>query len=432
MKTGEESDNYHLFKTFQKRKSKLADMKNADQIWQGEFSQMSQKSFANLMSRVTGWLEEWLVFFDAQKHNYQQQVELVEAYNKRGLYTLADKVYHKILKEMNAEEKESIERDSALASLYKAQYYSDNPIKYALGTELLEYVVHSYTNYSNKQSAIYLAELFNWGEIKHVDFITEKKRIDHSINRNELPLAYSLLLELVSKKEATYLYQLTDEIFNNNIQQESIIHMLVIMYSINYYLKLFNKGSIDDPELLIRLYNYAMKTGALFTNGKIPIVRFHNTVNAISTCVPQKDCDAFIEMWADRVSAADIESSKRVALALSHFYYENYSKIVPLLQGIHYEDVYVKIRSNSLLLIAYYEEGEAYDDVLINHIFNLRRQLKRLKAKLSLRTFHAHYNLCDFVEKLAEISWRKEGQLDHTTYPYLFFRNWAKTKSSAQ
>jgi len=426
MKTGEESDNYLLFKALQKRKSKLAEMKNADKIWRDEFSHMSQKVFANLQSRIMNWLKEWIVFYDAQKNKYKQNVELIEGYNKRGLYQLADQVYTKTLKQLGDDE--SAEHDYIIASLHKAQYFSDNPIKHTIGATLLEDVVHSYFQWHSKQTSLYLAELYNWGDIQHVEFANEKEICDQIILQEKLSPAYQLVLKLVAQKDPRYLLELIKELESNKFEDGTITLIMLFNYCLVYYMRLYIEGNIDNPKLLLRLYETGMNNGSFFSNGKIPTRRFHNIVNAISICVPKEACDQFIQKWADRVSTTDLESSKKIALAISCLCYEKYSEMIELLRETHYEDITMKIKAGSLLSIALYEEGHKYYDSLHNHLFNFRRQLKRNQSKLSNKFYHASLNLIDFIEKLASQNKSIIKNIELVDYPYFMYRSWAKRK----
>lgn len=426
MKTGEESDNYLLFKAFQKRKSKLTTMKNADKIWREEFGHMSQKAFANLQSRVMNWLEEWLVFYDAQKNKHKQNVELIEAYNKRGLYQLADQIYNKTLKQL--EDDESAENDHIIASLHKVQYFSDNPIKNTIGVPLLEDVVHAHIQWQSKQTSLYLAELHNWGDIKHVEFAIEKELCKQIIIQEKLSPAYQLVIKLVAEKDPRYLIELIQELESEKFKEGTNTLIMLFNYCLIYYMRLYNKGKIDNPKLFLKLYNTGMINGSFFSNGKIPTRRFHNIVNAISLYVPKKQCDQFIEKWSDQVSTIDLESSKNIALAISCMCYEKYSEMIELLRGTYYEDVTMKIKAGSLLNIALYEEGDEYYDSLHNHLFNFKRQLKRNQSKLSEKFYHASLNLIDFIEKLISQNKSITNKIELVDYPYLMYRSWAKRK----
>jgi hypothetical protein len=426
MKTGEESDNYQLFTALRKRKNKLAKMKNTDSVWREDFSHMSQKAFANLQSRVTVWLEEWLVFYDASKNKFQQNVQLIEGYNKRGLYQLADQLYYKTLKQL--ERDESVEHDCTLTALHKAQYFSDNPIKHIKGAALLEDVVQSYARWHSKQASLYLAELHNWGDIQHVTFQEEKELYNQIISIEHLSPAYSHVVNLVREKEPNYLLQLISEIESNKIKEGTTTYIIILNYCLVYYLRLFNQGKINDPQLLLKLYNLGMNTGSFFSNGKIPIVRFHNIVNAISTFVTKEECDQFIQQWSKQVSTKDLESSRKVALAISCLSYEKYTEIIPLLNGITHEDLRLKVIANAILAIALHEEGDEYHDILVNHIFNYKRQLKRHQLKISHKLFYAYYNLCDFIEKISIQNKSSIKTIDLSEYSYLMFRSWAHRK----
>jgi len=426
MKTGEGSDNYKLFKALQKQKGRLGDIQLSDKIWRKEFSQMNQKSFANLLSRVTLWFEEWLVFYDAQKQPDQQMVRLVEAYNKRGLFELADQVYNKALKQIDDDE--SLQRDHNLVALHKAQYYSDNPIKIAKGAALLEDVAHSYFQWHSKQSAIFTAELYNWGDIQHVEFKKEKEIFSQITLNEKLSPAYQLVVKLVSKKEPRYLLQLIKEIESGKIKEGTQTYVILLNYCLAYYMRLCSQGKIDDPKQLMKLYETGMKTGAFCSNGKLPEKRFHNIVNAISTCVPKDQCDQFIDRWANFVNSNDPESSKKIALAFACLNYEEYSEIISLLRGLTYEELITKLSTNALLNIAFLEEGQEYYDSLLNQLFNYKRQVKRNRSNISNKLFHAHLNLCDFIEKIATPNKSLHKSIDLADYSYLMFRTWAKRK----
>ena len=99
MHTRKGSDNFDFFEYLHKRRERISSITDADGVRENHFPQMTLKGFSNMMSRLFNWLEEWLAIEEFKKQRYQEEVMLVKAYNRRGLYKLANS-HAKILKKI--------------------------------------------------------------------------------------------------------------------------------------------------------------------------------------------------------------------------------------------------------------------------------------------------------------------------------------------
>ncbi|NNE13754.1 MAG: hypothetical protein HKN51_02175, partial [Saprospiraceae bacterium] len=173
MHTRKGSDNFDFFEFLHIRKDRLSSMVDADIIRERHFAQLTSKGFSNMMSRIFNWLEEWLSIHEFKKQAYQQELMLVKAYNKRGLYKLADRTAKKTEDSITKKPSLGINKNKAIADLYHIQYYSENPIKQFNGGEILSKLSDHYTASVQEYVSTYVLELINFSRIKNIDLSSQ-------------------------------------------------------------------------------------------------------------------------------------------------------------------------------------------------------------------------------------------------------------------
>lgn len=429
MHTREESDNYEFFSLIRSRKDRLYTLDDADELRVKYFPQLSSKGLSNLMSRLFNWLEEWLVIQQLQNEKYTSSLALINAYNKRGLFKLADQTARRLKSRIQSEKGLSLEKTKALREMYHLQYYSDNPIKYRSGPKILQDLVDRHFDLFLEQSMLYQLELFNWGKIQNHDFSESYEMLEKSIfefNATMISTELEILSNLVLHNSANELYILRNRLRKGIYSGGSELHTLVFMYSVTRAMKLWNTGDCMDAELIMDLYDYGLSSEVLMTNGKIPVIRFHNMISSLSAFGGYGPINLFIEKWSEKADTHSIESTKALANAQNAFYHEKYDLIIPLIRDIEFEHHVQKVRALGLHLIAMYEDRLNQYDLLHTFMQNFRRLLRRNRNKLSPRYFKSHLNLIRVIELLLKREIKKTD-IDLSEFDQLIYRKWILT-----
>jgi hypothetical protein len=182
-------------------------------------------------------------------------------------------------------------KSSALAELYHQQFYSDNPIKYKTGTELLINLQSSYLKEIKEEILVYACEFINWGKLKNIEFQAIKESFKSIIGLCPDSKESVLLLELkdlIDVPEINKLKNLKDKLFNSFLDQSSDLHVIVTMYLISMAILLLNQGKLEEKHVLYDLYEYGLTTGVLLNSGRIPERRFSVMVNIIANFTSEK------------------------------------------------------------------------------------------------------------------------------------------------
>lgn len=424
----EESDHFKLFDKISKKQKEVDASFDLAKIKAKNFSKYNNKAFGSLQSRLYKEVCEWLAIEQFKQRKYTQELSLLKAFNNRGLYKDADSVAKKLDRIIYAIPELDLEKTVAVQKMYHYQYYSDNPIKYREGTNLLSEIINSSLLYFKRQSILYLTETFNWGEITNADYDSEKellKKLIKIIPSDEIELLY--LNHLVEKQDLASLKMLKASLLSGSFVAGSELHTLITMYLIRYSLELWISGKLNDENIILDLYEYGLNTEVLMKSGKIPLVRFYNILGTLGNIKDFNWTSRFIKKWITHVNTNSIGSTTALANAYNSFYHQKFDKIIDYLNNVHFEYEGQKVRALGLQSIALFEAGDRHYDVLIVHLENFKRSLKRNKNKISSKLFLRHWNLLDFIDCLLKSNVKK-SIIDIGAYHDLIYRDWCKMK----
>lgn len=427
LKTGKDTEYYLLFAEIQKRKEALVENDVLSTIQTKTFKGKSDKLFSNMLSQLYAWTEEWLIQNQLYKDKYLPDLILLKSLNRRGLFNLADQTAKKLEKKILTSNRLDLNKSAALTELYHQQYYSDNPIKYKEGSQILNKLQSSYLSQIKEESLLYLCEFENWGRLKNIDYssiIKTFSAIENICPGSKESELLDQLLHLIKKPEFDKLKALKQKLFIPIVDQHSDLHVILTMYLFAMAIQLLKQGKLDDKHLLFDLYEYGFTTRVLMNSGKIPELRFSNMVNILSNMQSEEETEKLILKWYPNVNTKNLEAIRDLALAQNKIYHNSFKGIIPLLmkQDFDYQE---KIRALGMLAIAYFEEGD--HEVLYNHLENLERNLRRNKDKFT-KAFYLSYK--NFVKILQIISGHKQMNkaINISDYPHLIFRSWIQEK----
>ena len=355
-----------------------------------------------MMSTLSLWTDEWLLLQQALQKTINSEINLYRVYTGRGLYKLADRQMKKVevlIKKMDLKNTDSYKLKR---ELYHQAYFSNNPIKYREGTEILTKTVSAHIQYSVEQELLYLSELHNWGKIKNEDFskqITQLEQRIKSIHLDENhPL--KLLVKIVASNDYESFKKLRDLLLGHHWDIKSQTHILVTSYLIHWVMKFWQKGQIKDPDIVTSLFEYGLETKSLMVNGRIPEKRFHNIVSALGTMNGNTWCDEFITKWGIKVNSQNPQENILLAKAQRHLYNGNYSEITPLLRSLKFKSEGQQTRLMGLQLIAWFEDRKEHPEIFLQYLNNFKRFLKRHESELSGHYHDGHLNLIKILESI--------------------------------
>ena len=104
-KTSTESDLFGVFLFFKAQKETLHLLSETEAVVDHFFSHLTTKVFQNHMSTLFAYTESWLAIREMLTKKYESDLFLLEAYNRRGAYKLANQTYESFKTKLSAEKK---------------------------------------------------------------------------------------------------------------------------------------------------------------------------------------------------------------------------------------------------------------------------------------------------------------------------------------
>ena len=104
-KTSAESDLFGVFLFFKAQKETLHLLSETEAVVDHFFSHLTTKVFQNHMSTLFAYTESWLAIREMLTKKYESDLFLLEAYNRRGAYKLANQTYESFKTKLSAEKK---------------------------------------------------------------------------------------------------------------------------------------------------------------------------------------------------------------------------------------------------------------------------------------------------------------------------------------
>ena len=427
------SDNYTLVEVLFRTRDDLGSIKNAEEIRKQFFAGMSPKSFSNLMSRIFIWFEEWLVWSERKKDSISNDVELVKIYNRRGIYTLANKTFTKVEKKLKADASLSLLTHKNLFLINHYRYFSDNPIKYKKKEEILDGLISYFLLQFKEQSLIYTSELHNWGRIQNFDYSKEIElltAIESLVQDSEVTRILQWVIRLVRELDVEAFFNLRDSITGNQINVNSELFILATFYMVNYSMQLWNAGKIQDSQIVFDAYDFGLESGVLLNTGKIPFLRF---IKAVTTLGYIKDAERsyeFVDKWVHLVASENQSSAHALGYAHLKLIEGKSNELIPLLIGKKFETEWGRMRASSLELIGHYTDRKNDYSLLVNRIKNFKRVLKTFGNKNKNLAYKVYFNFITVLDLLSKRDFIKV-RIDIDRYTPILHKKWLEDEIKA-
>ncbi len=428
VKTSAESDLFGVFLFFKAQKETLHQLSETEDVVHRFFPHLTTKVFQNHMSTLFAYTESWLAIREMLTKKYESDLLLLEAYNRRGAYKLANQTYEALSSRLNLEKKHDIAIEMSRHRALIAQYFSNNPIKNEAGGRLYEQLVESGLKSVKEQVLIWLTELYNFGAVTEYDYSALIQTL-HSLipllPESQLSQDLEKLVCLFSDNDITAFESLLGSLKSNMYREGEFTHTLITLYLIVKGNTLHSMGRLHNVAAIAELYNIAMESGVLMEKGRISMVRFTNMISALSAIESYGWVEQFITRWIGNVITTDLKASTNLAHALNCFYHEKYKDVIRYTTQTSYGSPDQKLRALTLHVIALFvlrfEDYESFKTQLKNFSLSLQRQKKSLNKK----QYFSYYNLVDFLKKM-DLSDRKTVNINLSNYNYLVYRTWCE------
>lgn len=393
------------------------------------FEDMTSKNFYNLMSKITDWIEDWMVATLINKNQRKKNMYLVKALNNRGLYTQADKKAEKIEKDILEEKQLDLNTNAEYHQLLYNQYYSNNPIKYRDGENLLKKLVSTQMQSYKEYAMTYLLELHNRTELSKYQLngeIEKLKSVCSLIEDNKLTSLLSQMEHLLRERKLETLKELTKVLLAKSIKSGRDLHLLFYGYLNRLSRIIWTIENQVDKKLLLDITNYGIESGIYTENGKIIDYQFFNLIARLSLLIKQQEVFDFINQWSYMVNTSDLDSTVHHSNAIASFYYKKYKEVLVYTSKTNNYNQRTKLVSSALKAIALFEENE--EGLLNDHLHNYKRMQKRKEIQLSVNFYKSHMNLTKVIELMCKKKYDSSIEINLNNYLPIFYKSWFQSK----
>ncbi len=432
VQTRRESESYKCFKAISNQREKLHSLDIEDRIKQKHFPKLTPKAFSNILSRLFGHFETWLSEYEFTKDKYAIELQLIKAYNDKGLFKLANQQAKKLEKRIRAEQYLDIDQNKALAQLYHSQYYSSNPIKKEKNSNLFDNCLLYFRKTTKENALGYLNELTNRWQIKR----TKNEKLEKELLQiiKLLPdTPFSAILKdgnKLLKDTDLEAYKRIEAILNDKIiDPASDWYLILSIYYRRQTLHLIRLESIP-AEAVVEAYEFAFLASEKNRHQKFLPMQLFDAIDSMAIFLSYEKVENFLNRWLSAVHTDYRSSVLAYSKALIAFRQDEFDKVPQLLNGLNFDNPSYKIQSNILLIIAQFELGE--ESLTHSLLENFRKRLKRNRVHISAPNYPRIENLISIIALMLKAKYDKSIEIDLSKYNGIYYRSWVMKKLKEQ
>jgi hypothetical protein len=169
--------------------------------------------------------------------------------------------------------------------------------------------------------------------------------------------------------------------------------------AINYTIQKYNKGNLLFLKENFEIYKESVENETLYTNSELSPWTFKNIVTAGLRNQEFTWTEYFINTYQSKINELYRENAINYNRAVLLFYKKEFSRAIPLLQKVQYDEVNYGMASKTMLIGIYYEIRDF--DALYSYFDSLKAYLSRNKTLNSVKKM-SYLDLIKFTKKLAD------------------------------
>ena len=390
---------------------------------------LSLKSFQNLLSEVAKILEDYFVWKETEESIIEKKILLLKALQKRGLHKEFNKEVSK-LKTILEDSTVGVSRLRSKLEINHLQYFSDNPVKIHDGQKILNTILLSFNEFVEITTLFYRAEMVNRNNWQNESW-------DQLINEIEVPFSFKKglpkimthLNKIQSGYKKSYRF-LKNELLNNVNILDNELKVIILLHLHKYLDKNISDTKLRGTEKLF-LFDFALKNELLYSQKKLPLIRFHNIIDTACRLLDFRWAKSFIKDCEAHLPQKDLDETLKLASAQIYFASKqrktSCDNVIRTLRDIKFSNFRQELRSRTMLLCSYYESKEYYEDIpfITNYVHNYKQFITRRKSELTRREYKALNNLISIIKLLLRKKTPDLGQLIiKVENEKVFFKSW--------
>ena len=393
------------------------------------FRHLSDKSFRNILSKLHRIIEDYIVWQRVKSDHATYDLQLFEALDDRGVNQQANKIADRVRASVRSSDTIDFYKYYTLHKISHEQYYSDNPIKYQRGKEILYDALINLHHYQRVLTIMYETELASMSVIMNQNWTLHWEQLQSNwpIGTEEsiLQQLYRLKTEPSEEDYKNLKGQLGDPRLSGPLAQ--------INYSyLNHYLtdKTYHGDRLEER---FELMQEGLAKGLFLDKGTISPTRFWNIVNIACVLNRIDWVDEFVDQWKRSLppqDAGEWEVMSQIRILLAKKYYTKCLRMIALhkMSSAKNDNIIQKLR-----FICYYDSKENGDFILLE-LGKYSSFLKKNKNSLSRTSFDHSQKFVECMKHLLTKDYEKI-QLLISNYPisnrYWFIKKLEKSDFSS-
>ena len=398
-------------------KSGTSALPDKDKIWKKIYPQQpfTNLRFARLLSDLFKKTESFLAIEKLRQKPVEENTLILETYNELRLgkhftepYLAAmsklsrqsarDSDYHYHSFRLNAQQHAFLENKKERATEKNIiqtmesldHFYLINKLRYCAA------VLHYKHFLSVRDETILLGEI--------LDYLQK-----HATSSAAVSVYHHIILTLTEADNEMHFAGLKRLLAEQSAVLELATQLDALDYALNYCIRKINSGKVNYQDEVLSLYKYALDRELLYDKGILSPWDYKNITTIALRSKDYKWAAAFIEKYKSKLPKAEQSNAYIFNQARYYFAVKKYDKVLELLQGVEYSDVFYLLDSKTTLMKTYYELGEYHPLQSLKESFRILLRRKKLISEQN----QANYgNFARFVMKLYRADVKDQAKLD--------------------
>ncbi len=217
-----------------------------------------------------------------------------------------------------------------------------------------------------------------------------------------------IILSLTEPEDEQHFTALRRLLLSNSAELALSTKLDAVDHSLNYCIRKINNGHSKYQAEILSLYKYALDHELLYDKGILSPWDYKNITTIALRNKEYKWAASFIDQYRYKLAKADQRNAWTFNQARYHFAMRQYDKVLELLQGVEYTDIFYLLDSKTTLMKTYYELGEYQPLQSLKESFRILLRRKKLISEQN----RANYgNFARLVMKLYRIDVKNKPRL---------------------
>ena len=219
---------------------------------------------------------------------------------------------------------------------------------------------------------------------------------------------YYTVMSLIEPDREEHFELMKDILFAHSDSIATESQQDLFAFAIVYCINKINYGNISYQRKVFELYKQALTKNILYRDGMLSPWDYKNIVTIGLRNKEYKWTDSFIEKYKSQLPKAERENAYTFNRARYYFATAKYDKVLELLQGVEYNDIFYLLDSKTTLMKTYYELGEYQPLQSLKESFRILLRRKKLISELNQVNYG---NFARFTMKLFRADVKNKTQM---------------------